>query len=164
MKHPYQSAISRLWKMNTFIIDLRPADTDVFKTSSGRLKKVTTSYDQTRRLHDVWQKTSDLQRLEDLGFTSSWNVQFITPWRRLIYDLLKTSDLRPHEDVGFTWSWRCLIYSVLKMSDLQRLEGVCKMTSVEQRRSDVYTTSKGINFSYLVLSEIFRKFKVFSLG
>ena len=26
-----------------------PADTDVFKTSLGRLKKVTTSYDQTRR-------------------------------------------------------------------------------------------------------------------
>ena len=35
-----------------------PADTDVFKTSSGRLKKVTTSYDQTRRRHDVWKKTS----------------------------------------------------------------------------------------------------------
>ena len=30
-----------------------PADTDVFKTSSGRLKEVTTSYDQTRRRQDV---------------------------------------------------------------------------------------------------------------
>ena len=43
-----------------------PADTDVFKTSSGRLKKVTTSYNQTRRRHDVWKKTSDLRRLEDV--------------------------------------------------------------------------------------------------
>ena len=43
-----------------------PADTDVIKTSSGRLKKVTTSYDQTRRLQDVWQMTSDLRRLEDV--------------------------------------------------------------------------------------------------
>ena len=40
-----------------------PADIDVFKTSSGRLKKVTTSYDQTRRCHDVWQKMSDLRHL-----------------------------------------------------------------------------------------------------
>ena len=42
------------------------ADTDVFKTSSGRLKKVTTSCDQTRRRHDVWKKTSDLRRLKDV--------------------------------------------------------------------------------------------------
>ena len=28
---------------------INPADTDVFKTSLGRLEKVTTSYDQTRR-------------------------------------------------------------------------------------------------------------------
>ena len=31
-----------------------PADTDVFKTSSRRLKKVTTSCNQTRRRHDVF--------------------------------------------------------------------------------------------------------------
>ena len=43
-----------------------PADTDVFKTSSRRLKKVTTSCDQTRRRHDVWKITSDLRRLEDV--------------------------------------------------------------------------------------------------
>ena len=48
-----------------------PTGTDVFKTSSGRLKKVTTSYDQTRRRHDVWKKTSDLRRLEDVQFTTS---------------------------------------------------------------------------------------------
>ena len=45
---------------------IHPADTDVIKTSSGRLKKVTTPYDQTRRLQDVWQMTSDLRRLEDV--------------------------------------------------------------------------------------------------
>ena len=68
-----------------------PADTDVFKTSSGRFKKVTTSYDQTRHRHDVWKMTSDLRRLEDVWFTSSW--------RRPIYDVLKTSNLRRLEDV-----------------------------------------------------------------
>ena len=47
-------------------IDFNPADTDVIKTSSGRLKKVTTSYDQTRRLQDIWQMTSDLRHLEDV--------------------------------------------------------------------------------------------------
>ena len=50
---------------------LFPADTDVFKTSSGLLKKVTTYLDQTRRRHDVLQKTSDLRRLEDVRLTSS---------------------------------------------------------------------------------------------
>ena len=37
-----------------------------FKTSLGGPKKVTTSYDQTRRGQDVWKKTSDLRRLEDV--------------------------------------------------------------------------------------------------
>ena len=55
-----------------------PADTDVFKTSSGQLEKVTTSYDQTRRRHDVWKKMSDL---------------------RLIYEVFRTSGLRRPEDV-----------------------------------------------------------------
>ena len=48
-----------------------PSDTEVFNTSSERLKKVTTSWDQTRRHRDVWKKTSDLQRLKDVRFTSS---------------------------------------------------------------------------------------------
>ena len=53
-----------------FILLTFPADTDVLKTSSGRVKKVTTSHDQTRRRHDVWKKTSDLRRLEDVLKTS----------------------------------------------------------------------------------------------
>ena len=68
-------------------------DTDVFKTPSGRLKKVTTSYDQTRRRHDVLEKTFDLRSIEDVRFRSSL--------RRPIYDVLKTSDLRSLEDVRF---------------------------------------------------------------
>ena len=48
-----------------------PADTDVFKTSPERLKKVTTSYNQTRHRHNVWQKTLDLRPLEDVGSTLS---------------------------------------------------------------------------------------------
>ena len=48
-----------------------PSGTDVFKTSLRRLKKVTTSYDQTRCCWDVWKKTSDLRRLKNLLFTLS---------------------------------------------------------------------------------------------
>ena len=48
-----------------------PTYTDVFKTSSGYLKNFTTSCDQTRRLQDVWQKTSYLELYKDEGFTAS---------------------------------------------------------------------------------------------
>ena len=90
---------------------INPADTDVFKTSSGRLKKVTTSYDQTRRRHDgsnryrIYDvlKMSDLRRLE--------NVQFGTSWKRLIYNVFRTSDLRRHKDRRFTSSWRDLQFT-----------------------------------------------------
>ena len=53
-----------------------PADTDVLKTSLGCLKKVMMSYNQTRRLHDVLLKASDLGRLAD--------VRFMLSTRRLI--------------------------------------------------------------------------------
>ena len=99
---------------------LYPADTDLFRTSSRRLKKVTTSYDQTTRLHDVWQKTCDLRRLED--------IRFITSWRCLFYSILKTSDLQRLEDIGFKSSWRCPIYNVLKTSDWWRLGDVLLTT------------------------------------
>ena len=46
------------------------------------------------------------------------------------------------------------------MSDLARLGDVFRTISVLQGRSDVYTMSKEMIFSYLVLSEIFRKFEV----
>ena len=38
--------------------------------SSGRLKKVAKSYEKTRSCHDLWQKTSDLRRLQGVGFMS----------------------------------------------------------------------------------------------
>ena len=60
-----------------------PTDTEVFMTSSRRLKKVTTSYDQTRRVHNVWKKTSDVLKTSYLCRFK--DVQFITSWRRLIY-------------------------------------------------------------------------------
>ena len=117
-----RKADSRSMVCKTFIfINSNPADTDVFNTSSGRLKKVTTSYDQTRRHCDVWKKTSKLRRLEDVWLTSSW--------RRPIYDVLKTSDLRRLQDVQFTTSWRRLIYVILKTSNLGRLENVWFTTS-----------------------------------
>ena len=50
------------------LLTLNPAE----MTFSGGLKKIMTSYDQTKRLHDVWQKTSNLRRLEDVAFASSW--------------------------------------------------------------------------------------------
>ena len=127
-----------------------PADTDVFKTSSGRLKKVTTSHDQSRRRQDVWKKMSDLRRLEYVLFKLSrrcsylWrheDVLFTTSWGRLIYDVLKTSDLRCLEDVLFTTSWRCLIYDVFKKSDLFRLEDVQFTTSSRRLIYDVLRTS-----------------------
>ena len=118
-----------------------PADTNVW-----RLRKITTSYDQTRRSHDIWKKTSDLRRLKDVWFTSSWrrpiydvlktsdllcleDVQFTTSWRRLIYDVFRTSSLQCPEDVWFTWSWRRPICDTLKTSDLLRFQDVWFTTS-----------------------------------
>ena len=155
------------------------ADTDVSKTSSGCLEKVATSYDQLprrlekdvgfmtswRRVIYVVLKMPNLPRLEDVCFTTSSgcvindvlkmsdlyhheDVQFGTSWKRLIYYVLTTSDLCRLEDVQLTICWRRLIYAVLKTS----IKGY-----LWQRRSNVYTTSKGMIFSYFVLCEIFKK-------
>ena len=120
-------------KVSLFTSHIYPADTDVFKTFSGRLVKVTTSYDQTRSRYDVWKKTSDLQRVEDVWFTSSW--------KRPTYDVLKTFDLRCHQDVWFTMSWRRLIYVILKTSNLGCLENVWFTTSSGRLIYDVLKTS-----------------------
>ena len=130
-----------------FFNEFIPADTDVFKTSSGRLKKVTTSYDQTRHRQDVWKKTSNLWRLEDVWFTTSW--------RRPIYVVLKTSNLRRLEDVWFMTSWRRLIYDVLKTSAKQRLCSNVVATSVQRRKKWFFLIlyclkySENFNFSSL---------------
>ena len=54
-----------------------------FTSGHRRLGKVTTSYHQTRRRHDVLQKTSDLHRLEDIRFTTSWKRLIYVSWNRL---------------------------------------------------------------------------------
>ena len=87
------SAIRALGEFYFVKPNLYQADADVFKTSSGRLEKVTTSHDQTRHLHDVWKKTSDLRLLKTSDLRHLEDVKFTTSSRRLIYDVLKTSDL-----------------------------------------------------------------------
>ena len=52
------------------------------------------------------------------------DVRFTTTWRRLICDVLKTFCLRRLEDVWFTTSWRCLNYDVWNTSDLCPFEDV----------------------------------------
>ena len=144
MTSSFHVRIRILWKEVGYLFwvwENSPEDTDVLKRTLGRLKKVMTSYDQTRRRHDVWKKTSDLRSLEDVWFTSSWrrriydilktpdlrrlkDVEFTTSWRRLIYDVFWTSGLWRYEDVWFTLSGRRSIWDVLKTSDLQRLQDV----------------------------------------
>ena len=127
----YQKWVNALWSY--YLQSALPVHTDFFKTSSGRLKKVTTSYDQTRHRHDVWKRMSDLERLEDIWFTSSW--------RRSVCGVLKTSDLWRLQDVWFTTSRRCPIYIVLKTSNLRRLEDVWFKTSWKRLIYDVFKTS-----------------------
>ena len=116
---------------------------DVLKMSRRLTTKqdVVTTSGKRRSIYDVL-KTRGLRHLDD--------IQFRTSWRCLIYDILRTSDLRRLEDFQFTTSWRRLIYDFLWTSDLRRLEDVCKATSVKQRRSGVYATSKEM-FFFLIL-------------
>ena len=118
-----------------------PANTDVFKRSSGHREKVTTCYDQTRRRHNIWKMTSDLRRVlktSDLRLEDIWFTSF---WRRPIYDVLKTSDLQRLQDVWFTTSWRRPIYAVSETSNFRHLEGVWLMTSWRSLIYDVLKTS-----------------------
>ena len=80
--------------------------------------KVPSQWTQTslRRLQDVLKRSRRLTTKPDAVTTSGK--------RRHIYNVLKTSDLRPLEDVQFVASWRCLIYDVFRISDLRRLEEV----------------------------------------
>ena len=119
-----------LLQWSHLLLIFNPTDTDVFKTSSGRLEKVTTSYDQTRRRHNVLQKTSDSRRLEDVRFTS----RFTSCWRCPIYVVLKTSNVLRLEDVWLTTSWRRLIYEILKTSVKRRLCSSVIAASIQRRK------------------------------
>ena len=124
----------------SFMTNHIPADTDVFKTSSGRLQKsrcLTTKQDtvttsgKRHQIYDVL-KTSDLRRLEGVQFTRSW--------RRLIYNVFRTSGLRLPENVylrhfetsnlerlesvWLTTSSGRLVYNFMNTSDLHRLKDV----------------------------------------
>ena len=128
-----------------------PPDTDVFKTSPGRLKKVTNVLgpNQTSsprlaedmefmtswrlRIYDVL-KTSDLRRLEDIGFTPSWRRPITTSRRCPIYDVLKTLDLHRLKDFRFTTFWRRLIYNILKTSVKRRLWNNLIGTSTQRQK------------------------------
>ena len=78
-----------------------------------------------RRNQDVLKRSRRLTTKPDVVMTSCRRSLFLytTSWRRSIYVVLKTSDLRRLEDVWFTSSWRHPIYDVLKASYL-RLEDV----------------------------------------
>ena len=135
------------WKFRLTFTGTYPADTDAFKTFSGRLTKITTSYHQTTRCQDVWKKTSDLWRLEDVLFTSSWRRPIYEVLKNSDLDVLRTSDLRRLQDlcrlevVQFKTSWRWLIYNVLRTSDLQRLQDVQFTSSWGRPICDVFKTS-----------------------
>ena len=91
------------------------------------LIKYTPQQTQTslRRLQDVlkrsWRLTTKPDALKTSGkrrliydFLKTSDLRRTMSWRRWIYVLLKTSDFRYLEDVCFTTSWRRLIYDVLK--------------------------------------------------
>ena len=102
-------------------------------------------------LQDVLKTLRCLTIKQDVVTMSGKDVGFITSWRRLIYVILKTSDLRCLENVWFATSWRLQIYDVLKMS--VKLCSNVVATSMQRRTKCL--------FSYFVLSEIFTKLLVF---
>ena len=137
------------------------------QTSSRRLqdvlkrsRRLTTKHDvvktsgKRRRICDLL-NTSDLHRLttslrrliyvvlKTSNLRCLGNVWFTTCSGRLIYDVWKTSDLRRLEDVQYTTSWRRLIYDVLRTS----VNGVCVATS--QRR--LYNVKRNCFFLFCTL-------------
>ena len=117
-------------------------------------------------------RTSDLRRPEGVWLTSFWDVQFKKSWKRLIYDVsrtsgfrclerlifvaLKTSNLQRLEDVWFMASWRRLIYSVLKTSVKRRLCSNVVATSIQRQ--------KKLFFLILYCLKCLENFKFSSLG
>ena len=82
-------------------------------------------------------------------YTSKMLSQQTQTSLRRLQDVLKRSRcLTTKPDVIMTSYRRRLIYDVLKTPDLRRLEDVCKTTSLQQRRSNVCITSKKMIFSY----------------
>ena len=91
----------------------------------------TSQWTQTslRHLQDVLKRSRRLTTKPDVVTTSYRRRLIYDSWRRPIYVVLKTSDLRRLEDVWFTSSWRRPIYDVFKTSDWRRFEDVWFTTS-----------------------------------
>ena len=143
---------------------LNPTDTDVFKTSPGRLQKVTTSYHQSRRHQDFWKKTSDLGRLEDVWFKTSWRHPIYDVLKTSDYDVLRASDLRRLEDISFTSSWVRPIYDIFKTSDFRHIGNVRLASFWKRRIYDVFKTSvKGRQCSNVAVTSVKRQKKWFFL-
>ena len=113
--------------------------------------------------------TTSLRRLQNIlkrsrHLTTKPDVWFRTPWGRLIYDILKTSNLQRLEDVCKTTSWGCLIYDILRMSHLRRLEDVQFMSSWRCPIYNIFKASvKQRLCSNVVLTSIQRQKKCFFL-
>ena len=67
--------------------------------------------------------------------------------RRLIYDVLKTSDLRRLEDVQFTTSWRRLIYDVFKTFVKRHLCSNVVATSIQRRKKLLFLILHCLKYS-----------------
>ena len=103
-----------------------------------------------RHLQDdvLWPNQTLSRRLEK-------DVWFRMSWRRPVYDVLKTSDLRRLKDVWFRTSWRRLIYIALKTSNLQCLEDVRFTSSSKRPIYNVFRTSvKRRLFSNVVVTSL----------
>ena len=124
---------------------------DVLKTSSGRLV-----YDFLKTSDLRHFETSNLGHLEDVWLKRLQDVWFTTSWRRLIYVVLKTSNLRCLEDIWFMTSWRRLIYNVLKTSVKRCPCNNIVATSIQ--------CQKKLLFLILYCLKYSENFKFFSLG
>ena len=100
-----------------------------------RLEDVQFTTSWGRLIHDV-SKTSDLRRLKTFNLRHLEDVWSTTSWGCLIYHVFKMFDLHRLEDVQFMTSSRRLIYDVLRTSNLQRLK-----TSNLRRLEDVHFTT-----------------------
>ena len=114
------------------IIGLKGCISDIWLAlQTGQYTQRTQTF--LRRLQDVLKRSWRLTTKLDVVTTSCK--------RHLIYDVLKTSDVRRLENFRFTTSWRSPIYEVLKIPDLRRLEDAWFITLWRRLIYDVWETS-----------------------
>ena len=113
----------------------------VAKLVHWKLYKTQRTQTSLRRLQDILKRSRRPTTKQDVIMTSGKSVGFTTSWRRLIYAVLKTSNLRRLEDVWFTTSSGRLVYNLLKTSDLRNLEDVWFGTCWKRLIYKVFRTS-----------------------